>query len=95
MENEIAILSENDKLALAFKSGASRIEAIISRYADCVIVENTVPDNDPNSNVFKFQHKSGRVYTLTQRVDKRSDNPNYYEVVWGLVTCSLHGVLLS
>jgi hypothetical protein len=95
MENEIAILSENDKLALAFKAGASRIEAIISRYADCVIVENTVPDNDPNANVFKFQHKSGRVYTLTQRVDKRHDKTNYYEIVWGLVTCSMHGVLFN
>ena len=95
MENEIAILSENDKLALAFKSGASRIEAIINELDSCVIVENTVPDNDPNANVFKFQHKSGRVYTLTQRVDKRSDNPNYYEIVWGLVTCSMHGVLFN
>ena len=95
MENEISILSENDKLALAFKAGASRIEAIISRYADCVIIENTVPDNDPNSNVFKFQHKSGRVYTLTQRVKKHNDKSNYYEIIWGLVTCSMHGVLFN
>lgn len=95
MENEIAILSENDKLALAFKAGASRLEAIINELDSCVIVENTVPNNDPNANVFKFQHKSGRVYVLTQRVYKHDANSNRFEIVWGLVTCSMHGTLYN
>src|SRR5574344_109807 len=93
MENEIAILSENDKRALAFKAGSSRLEAIIEETDSCVIVENTVPDNDPNANVFKCQHKSGRVYTLTQRV--YNANSERFEIVWGLVTCSMHGVLFN
>ena len=96
MENEIAILSENDKLARAFEAGASRIEAIIEETDSCVIVENTVPANDPNANVFKFQHKSGRVYTLTQRVYNMHDaNPVRFEIVWGLVTCSMNGTLYN
>ena len=95
MENEIATLSENDKIVLAFKAGASRLEAIIDDLASCVNVENTVPSNDPNANVFKFQHKSGRVYHLTQRVVKHDDNSNCYEIVWGLVTCSMNGVLYN
>ncbi len=97
MENEIAILSENNKLALAFEAGADRLEALINVLDSCVMVENTVPYNDPNSNVFKFQHKSGRVYTLTQSVVKCYDNPNYkyYEICWGLVTCSMNGALYN
>lgn len=95
MENEIATLSENDKLALAFKAGASRLKDIIEETDSCVIVENTVPDNNPNANVFKFQHKSGRVYTLTQRVEKHNDNSNCYEIVWGLVTCSMNDTLYN
>jgi len=95
MENEIATLTENDKIALAFKAGASRLEDIINEIDDCVNVENTVPSNDPNANVFKFQHKSGRVYNLTQRVVKHDDNSNCYEIVWGLVTCSMNGVLYN
>ena len=96
MENEIAILSENNKLALAFEAGADRLEALIN-VLDSVMVENTVPYNDPNANVFKFQHKSGRVYTLTQSVVKCYDNPNYkyYDIVWGLVTCSMNGALYN
>ena len=95
MENEIATLSENDKIVLAFKAGARRLEAIIDEIDGCVNVENTVPNNDPNANVFKFQHKSGRVYNLTQRVVKHDDNSNCYEIVWGLVTCSMNGVLYN
>jgi hypothetical protein len=95
MENEIATLSENDKIVLAFKAGASCLEDIINEIDGCVNVENTVPDNDPNANVFKFQHKSGRVYNLTQRVVKHDDNSNCYEIVWGLVTCSMNGVLYN
>ena len=95
MENEIATLSENDKIVLAFKAGASRLEDIINEIDGCVNVENTVPDNDPNANVFKFQHKSGRVYNLTQRVEKHNDNSNCYEIVWGLVTCSMNGTLYN
>lgn len=95
MENEIATLSENDKIVLAFKAGASRLEAIINEIDGCVNVENTVPNNDPNANVFKFQHKSGRVYNLTQRVETHNDNSNCYEIVWGLVTCSMNGVLYN
>lgn len=95
MENEIAILSENDKLALAFNAGASRLKAIIDDLDSCVNVENTVPADNPNANVFKFQHKSGRVYTLTQRVEKHNDNSNCYEIVWGLVTCSMNGTLYN
>ena len=91
MENEIATLSENDKIVLAFKAGARRLEAIINEIAGCVNVENTVPADNPNANVFKFQHKSGRVYNLTQRVEKHNDNSNCYEIVWGLVTCSMNG----
>ena len=93
MENEIATLSENDKIALAFKAGARRLEAIINEIDSCVNVENTVPTDNPNANVFKFQHKSGRVYTLTQRVyNVKSNN---YTLVWGLVTCSMNGVLYN
>ncbi len=92
MENEIATLSENDKIVLAFKAGASRLEAIIDDLDSCLNVENTVPADNPNANVFKFQHQSGRVYTLTQRVEKHNDNSNCYEIVWGLVTCSMNGV---
>jgi hypothetical protein len=97
MENEIAILSENDKLALAFNAGASRLESIINELDSCVVVENTVPNNDLNANVFKFQHKSGRVYTLTQRVYKRADYSDYicFEIVWGLVTCSMNDTLYN
>ena len=95
MENEIATLTENDKIALAFKAGASRLEDIINEIDGCVNVENTVPSNDPNANVFIFQHKSGRVYNLTQRVVKHDDNSNCYEIVWGLVTCSMNGVLYN
>ena len=95
MENEIATLSENDKIVLAFKAGASCLEAIIDDLACCVNVENTVPADNPNANVFKFQHKSGRVYNLTQRVEKHNDNSNCYEIVWGLVTCSMNGVLYN
>lgn len=95
MENEISTLSENDKIALAFKAGASRLEAIIDEIDGCVNVENTVPNNDPNANVFKFQHKSGRVYDLTQRVYKYNDLSNCYEIVWGLVTCSMNGALYN
>lgn len=94
MENEIATLSENDKIVLAFKAGASCLESIIDDLDSCVNVENTVPADNPNANVFKFQHKSGRVYTLTQRVVKH-DSTNCYEIVWGLVTCSMHGVLYN
>ena len=93
MENEIATLSENDKLVLAFNAGASRLEAIFSDLDSCVIIENTVPDNDPNANVFKFQHQSGRVYTLTQRVDRHYDD--VYSLVWVLVTCSMNGALYN
>ena len=95
MENEIATLSENDKIVLAFKAGASRLEDIINEISGCVNVENTVPNNDPNANVFKFQHKSGRVYNLTQRVETHNDNSNCYEIVWGLVTCSMNGTLYN
>ena len=95
MENEIAILSENDKLARLYKAGASRLKDIIEETDSCVIVENTVPDNNPNANVFKFQHKSGRVYTLTQRVYKHDANPERFEVVWGLVTCSMNDTLYN
>lgn len=95
MENEISILSENDKLALAFKAGASRLEAIIEDTVTCVNVENTVPSNDPNSNVFKFQHESGRVYTLTQRVNKHDANSDRFEIVWGLVTCAMNDTLYN
>lgn len=95
MENEISILSENDKLALAFNAGAFRLDAIINKLDSCVIVENTVPDNDPNSNVFKFQHESGRVYTLTQRVNKHDANSDRFEIVWGLVTCSMNDTLYN
>lgn len=95
MENEIAILSENDKLARAFDACASRLEDIIKETDSCVIVENTVPANDPNSNVFKFQHKSGRVYTLTQRVYKHDANTERFEIVWGLVTCSMNDTLYN
>ena len=95
MENEIATLSENDKIVLAFKAGASCLESIIDDLDSCVNVENTVPADNPNANVFKFQHKSGRVYTLTQRVEKHNDNSNCYEIVWGLVTCSMNGVLYN
>ena len=93
MENEIATLSENDKIALAFKAGARRLEAIINEIDSCVIVENTVPTDNPNANVFKFQHKSGRVYTLTQRVDRHYDD--VYSIVWVLVTCSMNGALYN
>ena len=93
MENEISTLSENDKLVLAFKAGSSRLEDIFSDLDSCVIIENTVPDNDPNANVFKFQHQSGRVYTLTQRV--YNVKSNYYEICWVLVTCSMNGVLYN
>ena len=95
MENEIATLSENDKIVLAFKAGARRLEAIIDDLDSCVNVENTVPADNPNANVFKFQHKSGRVYTLTQRVEKHNDNSNCYEIVWGLVTCSMNDTLYN
>ena len=95
MENEIATLSENDKIVLAFKAGARRLEAIIDDLDSCVNVENTVPADNPNANVFKFQHKSGRVYTLTQRVEKHNDNSDCYEIVWGLVTCSMNGTLYN
>ena len=95
MENEIATLSENDKIVLAFKAGASRLEDIINEIDGCVNVENTVPTDNPNANVFKFQHKSSRVYNLTQRVVKHDDNSNCYEIVWGLVTCSMNGVLYN
>ena len=95
MENEIATLSENDKIVLAFKAGARRLEAIINELDSCVNVENTVPADNPNANVFKFQHKSGRVYTLTQRVETHNDNSNCYEIVWGLVTCSMNGTLYN
>ena len=95
MENEIATLSENDKIVLAFKAGARRLEAIIDDLNSCVNVENTVPADNPNANVFKFQHKSGRVYTLTQRVEKHNDNSNGYEIVWGLVTCSMNDTLYN
>ena len=95
MENEIATLSENDKIVLAFKAGASRLEDIINEIDGCVTVENTVPADNPNANVFKFQHKSGRVYTLTQRVETHNDNSNCYEIVWGLVTCSMNGTLYN
>lgn len=95
MENEIATLSENDKIVLAFKAGARRLEAIIDEIDGCVNVENTVPNNDPNANVFKFQHKSGRVYNLTQRVETHNDNSICYEIVWGLVTCSMNGTLYN
>lgn len=92
MENKISTLSENDKIALAFKAGACRLEAIIDDLDNCINVENTVPDNDPNANVFTFQHKSGRVYNLTQRVVKHDDNTTCYKLVWVLVTCSMNGV---
>lgn len=95
MENEIATLSENDKIVLAFKAGARRLEAIIDDLDSCVNVENTVPADNPNANVFKFQHKSGRVYTLTQRVEKHNDNSDCYEIVWGLVTCSMNDTLYN
>lgn len=95
MENEISILSENDKRARAFEAGASRLKAIIEETDSCVIVENTVPANDPNANVFKFQHKSGRVYTLTQRVYNREANSIRFEIVWGLVTCSMNDTLYN
>ena len=95
MENEIAILSENDKRARAFEVGASRLKAIIEETDSCVIVENTVPANDPKSNVFKFQHKSGRVYTLTQRVYNHEASSSRFEIVWGLVTCSMNDTLYN
>lgn len=95
MENEIATLSENDKIVLAFKAGASCLEAIIDDLDSCVNVENTVPADNPNANVFKFQHQSGRVYTLTQRVEKHNDNSTCYEIVWGLVTCSMNDTLYN
>lgn len=99
MENKIATLSENDKIVLAFKAGARRLEAIIDDLDGCVNVENTVPADNPNANVFKFQHKSGRVYTLTQRVEKQkplyNDNSDCYEIVWGLVTCSMNDTLYN
>lgn len=95
MENENTILSENDKIALAFKAGASRLEAIIDDSNSCVIVENIVPTDDPNKNVFKFQHKSGRVYTLTQRVYQHNENSTLFNIVWGLVTCSMNDTLYN
>ena len=95
MEKEISILSENDKRVRAFEAGASRLKAIIEETDSCVIVENTVPANDPNSNVFKFQHKSGRVYTLTQRVYNLAANPIRFEIVWGLVTCAMNDTLYN
>ena len=95
MENEIATLSENDKIVLAFKAGASCLESIIDDLDSCVNVENTVPADNPNANVFKFQHQSGRVYTLTQRVEKHNDNSDCYEIVWGLVTCSMNDTLYN
>ena len=93
MENEIATLSENDKIVLAFKAGARRLDTIINEIDSCVIVENTVPTDNPNANVFKFQHTSGRVYTLTQRVDRHYDD--VYSLVWVLVTCSMNGALYN
>lgn len=95
MENVNTILSENDKIALAFKAGASRLEAIIENTDSCVNVENIVPANDPNANVFKFQHKSGRVYNLTQRVYKHEEGSSRFEIVWGLVTCSMNDTLYN
>ena len=93
MENETTILSENDKAVLALKAGASFLETLIENSDDCVNVENTVPTDYPNSNVFKFQHKSGRVYTLTQRVHhivKQGDNSHRFQIICGLVTCSMN-----
>lgn len=93
MENEIISLSDNEKVALAFKAGAARLEAIIESLDECVNVDNVVLASDPNANVFKFQHRSGRVYNLTQRVFSRTSHR--YEIVWGLVTCSMNGTLYN
>ena len=98
MENENTILSENDKAVLALKAGASFLETRIENTDDCVTVENTVPTDYPNSNVFKFQHKSGRVYTLTQRVHhvvKNGCNSHRFQIIWGLVTCSMNDTLYN
>lgn len=98
MENETTILSENDKAVLALKAGASFLEALIENTDDCVTVENIVPTDYPNLNVFKFQHKSGRVYTLTQRVHgivNQSDNSQRFQIIWGLVTCSMNDTLYN
>lgn len=89
------ILTELDKIALAFSEGASRLESIIDENDYCVNVENTVPSDNPNANVFRFQHKSGRVYTLTQRVIKHEENSNRFRIVWGLVTCSMNDTLYN
>lgn len=95
MENENAILSENDKTVIAFNAGAARLEAIIENTDSCVNVENTVPSNNPDANVFKFQHKSGRVYNLTQRVYEHSAGSSRFKIVWGLVTCSMNDTLYN
>lgn len=90
---ENTTLTENCKIALALKAGASRLEAIIDNLDDCVNVDSMVLTSDPNANVFKFQHRSGRVYNLTQRVYTHTGQR--YEIVWGLVTCTMNGTLYN
>lgn len=95
MENENTILSENDKLALAFKAGASRLEAIIDNTDSCVNVENVINQFNAEENIFRFQHKSGRVYHLQQQLFAHSAGSTRYQIVWGLVTCSMNDTLYN
>lgn len=90
MENENNILTEEQKLALAMKIGATRLENIIDNFDDCVIVENVVNQYNAEENIFRFQHKSGRVYRLQQQVYEHSAGNNRFKIIWGLVECTMN-----
>lgn len=92
MENKNTVLSENDMLLLAFEAGASQLEAIINNNKSCVIIENVINQFNPEENIFRFQHESGRVYHLQQQLHARTAGTGIilYEIVWGLVSCSMN-----
>lgn len=89
MENE-NILTEEQKIAIAINTGATRLEAIIDNIDDCVNVENVVNQFNAEENIFRFQHKSGRVYHLKQQVYTHSAGSTRYQIIWGLVECSMN-----
>ena len=95
MENENTILTEERKLAIAMQVGANRLEKIIDGYDDCVVVENVVNQFNPEENIFKFQHQSGRVYRLQQQLYAHSANSTRYQIIWGLVECTMNGTLYN
>jgi hypothetical protein len=90
MENENNILTEEQKVAIAINAGATQLESIIDNFDDCVNVENVVNQFNAEENIFKFQHKSGRVYRLQQQVYAHSAGSAHFQIIWGLVECSMN-----